>query len=544
MHKIRKKQPLKKSKNIFCKNRSNKLQYKISGFTAASGSRKIVTAAQAAQAEENEGHPMKILIVTSEAVPFAKTGGLADAVPALASAMSKSGHDVRIVMPRYYSIDRNSLEELPSGLGVPMGGGETRCAIFKTSLPDTEVPVYFLDEENLYGRSGLYGPDGSSSWPDNDQRYAFLSAASFQLCRYLNWIPDILHSHDWQSAPAAWLLALRERNKEFANTASVLTVHNLGYQGIFPASALGVFDDDFQSRIYSSGNLQFEEVNFLAAGLAHADQITTVSPTYAQEILRDEYSEGLGQLLNSRKESITGILNGMDYSEWNPASDSALKPYNFDVKSIKKKSKVKEMLQKEMKLPVNPGIPLFGMVSRLTGQKGIDLLIDTLGPGTQAFREGRAQLAILGSGEKHFEDAMKNLALAFPASVSVRLAFSGPLSRLIEGGSDFFLMPSRYEPCGLNQMYSLRYGTLPVVRHTGGLADTVKDLNANPDSGNGFVFQNCTGADMGHAINRAVEFFTSKKEFKTARKRAMQQRFDWESSAEEYLAVYRKALGA
>lgn len=489
------------------------------------------------------GYSMKILIVTSEAVPFAKTGGLADAVPALAAAMKKTGHDVRVIMPRYYGINRDALTKTAAPLGVPMGGGETWCGVFTTFLPNTKVPVYFLDQEELYGRTGLYGPDGSSSWPDNDRRYAFLSAAAFQLCRSLQWIPDILHAHDWQAAPAVWMLAVRERFKDFSHTASVLTVHNLGYQGIFPVSSLGVFDNDFQQRIHASGGLQFEEVNFLAAGLAHADRITTVSPTYAQEILRDEYSERLGALLNSRKDRITGILNGMDYSEWNPASDKALAPDNYNARTLRKKEKVKLRLQMEMGLPLNLEIPLFGMVTRLTGQKGVDLLMDARGSGTQAFREGRAQLAVLGSGEKYFEDAMKNLAGCFPASVGVRLAFSGPLSRLIEGGSDFFLMPSRYEPCGLNQMYSLRYGTLPVVRHTGGLADTVTDLNGHPENGNGFVFNNADAEDMGDAIRRAAEFFSDKKALKAARRRAMKQRFSWINSAQGYLEVYGKALG-
>ncbi|RKX97417.1 MAG: glycogen synthase, partial [Spirochaetes bacterium] len=244
---------------------------------------------------------MKILMISSEAVPFAKTGGLADAVPALAAALKSKGHDVRILMPRYYKIDKNSLKKLPAPLGVPMGKEELWCAVYKTKLPGTRVPVYMLDREDLFGRDGLYGPDGSSSWPDNAQRFALLSASSFQLCRSLKWIPDILHIHDWQAAPAAIMLEARERNPDFKRMASVITIHNLGYQGIFPQDQLGVLPQGLpRDRL-----LHDENINFLAAGIDTADEITTVSPTYAHEILQPEYSEGLGGILSYRKDRIT-----------------------------------------------------------------------------------------------------------------------------------------------------------------------------------------------------------------------------------------------
>ena len=397
---------------------------------------------------------MKILMITSEAVPFAKTGGLADAVPALADALKRLGHDVRIIMPRYYRIDRNNMEQISDPLGVPMGEGEMWCGVFKTTLPGSDVPVYMLDRENLYGREGLYGPDGSSSWPDNALRYAFLSTAAFQLCRSLNWIPDILHLHDWQSAPAAWKLKTSERYRDFSNTASVLTVHNLGYQGIFPPGYLNVFPTG--GAHYNAGEAILNgSLNFLAAGLNCADEITTVSPTYAREILLSEFSEGLGEILSVRKDRITGILNGMDYGEWNPADDPALKPDNYNVKTLGGKARLKTRLQKEMRLPTDPTIPLFGMITRLTGQKGVDLLTDIHGPALEHFRSGKAQLVVLGTGEIEYEEAFRTIGETFSDSCGVRIAFSGPFSRLIEAGSDFFLMPSRYEPCGLNQMYSL-----------------------------------------------------------------------------------------
>ncbi|MCK5735036.1 MAG: glycogen synthase [Spirochaetaceae bacterium] len=484
---------------------------------------------------------MKILMITSEAVPFAKTGGLADAVPALAAALKKKGHDVRLLMPRYYKIERDSLKKLSNPLGVPMGREELWCGVYKTKLPGTRVPVYMLDRENLCGRDGLYGPNGSSSWSDNSLRFALLSSASFQLCRSLKWIPDILHLHDWQSAPASCLLESMERNRGFSRTSSILTVHNLGYQGIYPSEDSGIFPTEgghfSMDNLLHNGNL-----NFLSAGLNCTDEITTVSPTYAVEILSPEYSEGLGAILSYRKDRITGILNGMDYREWNPTRDPALKPHNYSIRRMSGKAKLKTRLQKEMGLTINPDIPLFGIITRLTGQKGVDLLTNIHGPVMELFRSGRAQLALLGTGESLYEDAFRTIGKTFPGNCGVQIAFSGPLSRLIEAGSDFFLMPSRYEPCGLNQMYSLRYGTLPLVRRTGGLADTVIDINADEEKGNGFVFENPTENELADAVNRAINFYHQKKPMSTTVKRAMKLRFDWKSSAEEYLKVYRKAL--
>jgi starch synthase len=484
---------------------------------------------------------MKILMITSETVPFAKTGGLADAVPALADALNLLGHDVRIIMPRYYLVDREQLERIPAPLGVAMGHEEMWCGVYKTTLPSTEVPVYMIDREDLFGRKGLYGPDGSSSWPDNALRYALLSSSAFQLCRSINWIPDVLHLHDWQAAPAAWLMKSSGYQADFDNTVSVLTIHNLGYQGIFPAGELEVFSEETR-RQGTDAILHGSSLNFLSAGLNCSDEITTVSPTYAAEILQSEYAEGLGDILNRRKDRITGILNGMDYNEWNPAKDSALKPDNYDIGSLEGKAVLKGRLQRESGLPEAPGIPLFGMITRLTGQKGVDLLTDIHGPAMESFRNGKAQLIVLGTGERGYEEAFTALGKAFPESCAVRIAFSGPFSRLIEAGSDFFLMPSRYEPCGLNQMYSLRYGTLPVVRKTGGLADTVIDLSSQPRRGNGFVFNNPSGQELSNSIKRAAAFYKKKRRMNVAVKRAMSLRFDWKSSAGEYIRVYEKAL--
>lgn len=484
---------------------------------------------------------MTVLMVCSEAVPFAKSGGLGDAVPALARALSEHGHDVGLLMPRYYSVDRRRIQKLAEPLGVPVGGEDMWCGVYKTRLPGSRVPVWMLDREDLFGRQGLYGPDGSQPWPDNALRYAFLSLAAFQLSRYLHRIPDILHLHDWQAAPAAWLLKHWERHRGFEKTASVLTIHNLGYQGNFPAPESLVFPP--ASLEQGRESLLWEgEMNYLAAGIDSADAINTVSPTYAEEILLPEYSHGLDDVLSSNTDKITGILNGMDYTEWNPARDKTLKPFNYSRGSLWKKAKLKARLQNEAGLPMNSAIPLFGMVTRLTGQKGVDLMAEPSSPALEEFRGGRAQLVLLGTGERRYEEALKNLGKDFPKSCSVRIGFSEPYSRLIEAGSDFFLMPSRYEPCGLNQMYSLRYGALPVVRRTGGLADTIADMDEHPDSGSGFVFDRLESQDFGDAVKRAAAFYENKKKMKAARKRAMRVRFDWNLSSRGYEAMYKNAL--
>jgi len=480
-------------------------------------------------------------MLTSEAEPFAKSGGLGDAVPALAVALHRKGHDVRVLMPLYLHIDKKTIEKIPSPLRIPMGSGTMRCAVYKTVLPNTEVPVYMLDRGDLFGRNGLYGPDGSSSWPDNALRFAFLSVSAFQLCRGLNWIPDILHLHDWHSGPAAWLLKNRERRRGFANTASVLTVHNLGYQGVFPASELQVFQSESSSDNLAE-MIRGKSLNFLATGLSSTDQITTVSPSYAREILTDDFSEGLSDILQARRDRLSGILNGIDYDEWDPSTDRILAPNNYDHDRIGEKKTLKARLQREMGLPVNPNLPLFGMIGRLTGQKGVDLFTLDESPVMRSFREGQAQLVVLGSGEKRYQDAFMKLSEELPQACAVKIAFSKPFSRLIEAGSDFFLMPSRYEPCGLNQLYSLRYGTLPVVRRTGGLADTVIDLSDNPRRGNGFCFTTTQAEEFADAITRAIVFYNKKKAMDKVMKRAMKLRFEWSSSGTEYLKVYRRAL--
>ena len=488
---------------------------------------------------------MKILMISSEATPFAKVGGLADVVPALCKALNQRGHDVRVLIPMYSGIDESAFKRSIEPLSVPMGPGEMLCAVHTGKLVGTEVPLYALKRRDLYEREGIYGPDGSTPWPDNALRYGFLCAAALQLCRSLHWIPDIFHVHDWPTAPLTWLLKNSERNEGFERSSSVLTIHNVEYQGVFPPDSLSVFSPRqiravAENRDGAQSILFRDSLNFLVLGLVAADEITTVSPSYAKEILSPEMGGGLDEILRSRKRSITGILNGVDYRSWNPADDGMLKPDNYDRNKLYGKVRLKERLQREAGLDSNPDIPVFGMVTRLTSQKGVELLTEIQGAAMKPFRDGKAQLVVLGTGETVYENAFRSIGEKFRSHCFVRTAFDDRFSRLIEAGSDFFLMPSRYEPCGLNQMYSMRYGTLPIVRRTGGLADTVIDTSESPRGGNGFVFDKYSSAGLAGAINRAIAFYHNKRLMHGAIRRGMKQRFNWKSSARLYLKVYKR----
>lgn len=483
-------------------------------------------------------------MVSSEAAPLAKVGGLADAVPALSEALYRRGHDVRALIPMYLGMDESAFRRFDKPLGVPMGPGEMWCAVYAGNLAGSKIPLYALDRRDIYGRGGIYGPDGSTPWPDNALRYGFLCTAAFQLCRSLNWIPDVFHVHDWPTAPLAWLLKNSERSEGFERSASVLTIHNIEYQGVFPSESLSIFSPR-QTRALAGRRegiqtiLHMGSLNFLALGLRAADELTTVSPSYAKEILNPKLGGALNKILRSRRRSITGILNGVDYGSWNPANDSALEPDNYDRSQLAGKARLKGRLQKEAGLDENPDIPVFGMVTRLVGQKGVELLTEIHGAAMEPFREGRAQLVVLGAGETIYEDAFRSIGEM--RHCFVKIAFDDRLARLIEAGSDFFLMPSRYEPCGLNQMYSMRYGTLPIVRRTGGLADTVIDVKESPRRGNGFVFDEYGNAELAGAVNRAIAFHRDKRSMQGAIRRGMKQRFDWNSSARLYLRIYRRA---
>jgi len=484
---------------------------------------------------------MKILMITSETVPFAKTGGLADAVSALAINLRKQGHDVRIVMPRYYKIDRNKLKAIEAPLAVAAGTIETWVKIFESALPGSDVPVYFIDHEECFGRDGIYGTKAEPDFHDNPYRSAVLCHGAFQLCRLLGWYPDIMHAHDWFSCLIPVLLKHVCRNGYFAHTASVLTIHNLGYQGWYSKDSFPALGVDW-NLYYGAGFERNGSINLLQAGISSADMITTVSPTYAGEMQSVEGGFGLDGLLRVRSDVVRGVLNGCDLDTWNPKTDKLL-PANFTFSDLSGKEKCKEKLQKYMGLPVKKDVPLIGIVTRLADQKGIaEVFAPSYGSIFNICTNMDVQFAILGSGERWCEDEINALQAKLP-NLRAYIGYDESLSHLIEAGSDFFLMPSRYEPCGLNQMYSMLYGTLPIVRRTGGLADTVEQYNEKTGDGSGFLFDALTPGAIYDTVGWAVWAYYNKKDhIKKMQIHGMKKNFSWDISAKNYVGIYSDAL--
>jgi starch synthase len=483
---------------------------------------------------------LKILMVTSELVPLAKAGGLGDMVPALAAELSRQGHDVRVVLPRYYGIDPAGFESVPGPLGVPMGDGEAWVGVYETRLPGTSVPVYLLDHEQLYGRDGIYGPRGGAPFADNLARFAALSRGALQLTKLIGWVPDVVHAHDWPAAAVPVMLYGLESHGPLADVASVLTIHNLGYQGWFPKDEFPLLGMPWE--FYHRGFERFGSINLLQAGIRAADVLTTVSPTYAKEIQTPEFGEGLDGLLRHRSWDLFGVLNGIDYGVWNPETDSLL-PARFEHDDLSGKAACKAELQRQAGFRVDPELPVVGIVSRLVDQKGWPELC---GPSFGSLYAICAQLAvqvvILGTGDRWCERELRSLSSRLP-NLSVALEFNEGLAHLIEAGSDFFLMPSRYEPCGLNQMYSLRYGTPPIVRRTGGLADTVVNYDEATGGGTGFMFDQLTPSSIFNTVGWAVWAWNHRRQqIEAMRVRGMQQRFSWEISAARYAELYTWAL--
>jgi starch synthase len=491
---------------------------------------------------------MKILMASSEAHPYAKTGGLADMVSALSVALAKRGHEVRLVLPRYYHIDRSGLSLLDGPMGVPVGGGEEWCAVYTADLPGSPpgnpVQVYFIDHEGFFGREGIYGTPWEPDFLDNPRRFSFFSRSVFQLCRKTGWFPDILHSHDWPTAMVNVYLKFWERplGGEFAKTSSVLTIHNLGYQGVYGKDNYGYTGLGWDV-FYNAGFEDWDMMNILKAGLYSADKLNTVSPHYAEETKTQAQGFHLDGVLRYRSADYLGILNGIDTEVWNPAGDSYIpQPYTVSTMATGK-DRAKEALQREFGLSADAEIPLIGMVTRLTDQKGVGELF---GPGHGSAwsicRDMKVQLVLLGSGEPWCENEIQSLASRLP-NFKCHIGYREDLSHLVEAGSDFFLMPSRYEPCGLNQMYSLAYGTPPIVRNTGGLADTVENFNQETGEGTGFMFNELTPQAIYDTVGWAVwAWYNRRPRIEAMRLRGMKKDFSWEKSAEKYVGLYESVL--
>lgn len=488
---------------------------------------------------------MKILFVSSELFPFAKTGGLADVVSSLANELSLMGHEVKIVLPRYSSINAENFEKVDGILKIKAANGDAQCSLYKTILPSSNnVEVYFIEHEGCFAlRQGIYGNKNEKDFFDNPYRFTLLSRGAFEVCNFLNWIPDIIHCHDWSSSLSAVLLKYVYRYENFSNTASVLTIHNLGYQGIYPLEKFTDLGIDW-GLYYKAGFDYKDRFNFLKAGIICADELTTVSPTYAEEIQTQDYGFGLNEFLYQRSSCLTGILNGEDKKIWNPETDSLI-PFNYSKDNLENKAKCKKVLQKQFGLAPEEKVPLVGLVMRLADQKGINELY---APGYGCFskmcEDLNAQFVIVGSGEAWCENAIKNLCAKY-SNVRAMIGYEEKLSHLVEAGSDLFLLPSKYEPCGLNQIYSMAYGTLPIVRKTGGLADTVNNFDEKNNLGTGFVFDLLSPSSIYHTVEWAVDTYLNKQScFKALQQRAMSSSFTWENSAKQYVEVYKKALNS
>ncbi len=479
---------------------------------------------------------MKILFVAPEVAPFAKTGGLADVAGSLPRALRQLGHDVRLILPLYQSVEESHYPLRKGRKSVEVViDGELRKGLLRQSALDS-VPVYFIDNRDYFHRPGLYGT-AAGDYPDNAQRFGFFCRAVLEFLRRLDFRPDVLHLNDWQTGLIPVLLRHELKNDPFFNAiGTVLTIHNLGYQGLFPPEILLSLRLD-PSLFAIDGLEYYGKVSFLKGGLLFADALTTVSPTYCREIQTPELGLGFDGILRQRRDALHGILNGLDTKQWDPALSSAL-PANYDASDLKGKAADKKALQKELGLTVSPATPIVCMITRLDTQKGLDL-VEEAWPG---LLQRDLQFVLLGTGEQQHTAFFEQVKGRFPGRVSINLAFDDALAHRIYAGSDLFLMPSRYEPCGLGQLIALRFGTIPVARRTGGLADTVVDPADSPREANGFLFREATGADLLAALDRALALFPDKRAWRKLVRRGMTQDFSWGRSAQQYLEIYQQAL--
>jgi starch synthase len=481
----------------------------------------------------------KVLFASSEVHPLMKTGGLADVSASLPTALHKQGHDVRIIMPAYRQC-LEALTEFHTVATIKLDGYHSPIEIIQSTLRDTDVTLWLVNSPEHFDRNGgAYGPKLGGDWEDNAARFALFSRAIAAVAMnqgQLNWQPEILHCNDWQTGLAPALIA------DLPNRpATIFTIHNLAYQGLYPRSSFEALD--LPKSFWHSEGLEFYDMlSFMKGGLNYSDHITTVSPTYADEICRYEFGYGLEGLLAERAKQgeLTGIINGIDLDEWNPETDKALSK-NYSAHTIRNKLANKTALQQHFALPLKEDVLVIGLISRLVSQKGIDLSIDAIA--TLLDANENIQLVCLGSGEASFEQDLRVLRARYPDKVGVTIGYNEHLAHQIEAGSDVFLMPSRFEPCGLNQLYSLRYGTLPIVRNTGGLADSVVDASGDDLKHNlatGFKFEAATAEALEDTLLRAVALFRHPRIWRRLVLTAMEQDYSWEKSAQRYHDLYHQ----
>ncbi|MFH1856503.1 MAG: glycogen synthase GlgA [Candidatus Omnitrophota bacterium] len=475
---------------------------------------------------------MKILFVSPEVVPFAKTGGLADVAGTLPIELSSLGHNVKTFMPYYRQIKKQDfgIKLVKPNLKAKIGSVDISFSLYHCQREKTDF--YFIENDEYYDREFLYGTP-SGDYSDNAIRFAFFASAVLSSAVALNFKPDIIHYNDWQSALIPFYIKFKPLEYAFFSHAKTFfTVHNLAYQGLFPRETMHVLGirDDF----FTPDTLEFYgKLSFMKAAILYSDALSTVSKGYAEEILTPEFGCGLDGLLRARKDDLYGVINGVDYSKWSPKTDAYIKA-NYDEKNVKNKSVCKKDLLETMKLDASVQAPLLGVVSRLAEQKGIDIIADSV---EQMVKLG-CNLIVLGTGDEKYHHLLTELSKKYPKNISVKIAFDNTIAHKIEAGCDMFLMPSRYEPCGLNQMYSLKYGTIPVVRGVGGLEDTIIDYTRNSKEGNGFKFSQANIADFMDALRRAVNVYKNKKEWEQLTLKAMSCDFSWKNSAKEYIRIY------
>jgi starch synthase len=482
---------------------------------------------------------LSICAIASEVVPLAKSGGLADVASALSRQLTASGHDVRLFVPFYAQIARAKLEatrvDTLQGLRIVTGRHEYRVDIWRALLPGSATPVYLVESDALYARPKLYTDD-----PDEHRRFLVLTRAALECCRRMNFRPHIVHAHDWHAAFAPlWLRSSYKNDPVFAATKSVLTIHNIGYQGGFAATDLADLDLGADAYLLHQDDLKAGSINALKHGILHADAVTTVSPTYAREIATPRYGMGMEQALAARGSAVRGILNGVDYEEWDPRRDHYL-PVHFGPDDLAAKAELKRnfLLRQNMR-PTQGRAPLFGIVSRLTSQKGFDLLTDTL---PKLLQNHDVRVAAIGTGDPVYEKFFAGLAERNRGRVWFFAGYDESLAHWIEGASDIFLMPSLYEPCGLNQMYSLRYGTIPIVRKTGGLADSVVHFDPATGVGTGIVFNDFDAIAMGWALDTALQWYADAALWERIMQNAMRCDFSWVKQCDEYLKLFAELL--
>jgi starch synthase len=475
---------------------------------------------------------MKILFVSSEGLPYSKTGGLADVVEALPKALVAMGHEVAVLLPRYHG------NKITSTIifSVTISLGDTlRFPTLSEGQSVENVRYFFVDDPAYFDREQLYG-DKSGDYPDNAERFAEFSRAAIEFTKRV-WLPDVIHCHDWQSALVPVLLRTQHVNDPVVRSLPVVfTIHNLGYQGLFPQSAMRKIG--LPDKLFTMDALEYYgKVNYLKGGLLFADYLTTVSRRYAKEIQTPEFGLGLEGVIRYRADRLVGILNGVDYSVWSPEADTFI-AQNYSLHNLEGKKVCKKSLLEVFKLPAeNMERPLIGIISRFADQKGFDLIAEVA---ADLMKENLA-LVVLGTGQPEYEKLFKELADKYAGRVGVKVGFDNALAHKIEAGADMFLMPSRYEPCGLNQIYSLRYGTVPIVRSTGGLDDTIQNFEAKSQQGTGFKFEDYTGKALMHSVRAALKAFRDPKSWRALQANGMAKDFSWKASAASYVTLYEAA---